>query len=165
MSARVPKEGDAAFLAALYLSARPDLGALPVPRSVIEGIARYQQAQQRLAYAHAWPGAEEWILEDGEGPLGRLVLDRGADALRVVDLAVAPRARRRGHARTLLRALQDEAADSGRALTLRVRLDNAPARRLYAGLGFVALSSDGTKQEPQQELRWSASPAGLPQNE
>ncbi|MBQ5946024.1 GNAT family N-acetyltransferase [Massilia sp. ST3] len=158
LSARAPRDGDpgdAAFLAALYLSARPDLGALPVPASVIEGIARHQQAQQREAYARAWPHAEEWIVEDGEGPLGRLVLDQGLEALRVVDLSIAPRARRRGHARSLLLALQDEAAAGGRVLALRVRLDNAPARRLYAGLGFEALSSDGV----HQELRWPKSPA------
>lgn len=155
LQARAAAADDAPFLAALYLSTRPDLGALPVPRSVIEGIARHQQALQREAYARACPDAEEWIVEDGEGPAARLVLERREREIRVLDLSVAPRARRRGHARALLCALQAEAGEGGRALALRVRLDNTPARRLYAGLGFRALREDGSSQE----LRWR------PQNE
>jgi len=152
LSARVPGPGDADFLAALYLSTRPDLGALPVPRAVVEGIARHQQALQREAYARACPQAEEWIVEDVQGPVGRLVLDRRPGELRVVDLSIAPRARRRGHARSVLLALQEEAGEGGQALALRVRADNAGARSLYAGLGFQALHDEGASRE----LRWRA---------
>ena len=150
LSARIPCADDADFLAALYLSTRTDLDALPVPRAVVEGIARHQQALQREAYAQACPQAEEGIVEDGAGPLGRLVLDRRPGELRVVDLSVAPRARRRGHARALLLALQAEAVEEGRALALRVRADNAAARSLYAGLGFQTLPGGGARLE----LRW-----------
>jgi len=156
LSARVPAAGDAGFLASLYLSTRPDLGALPVPRAVVEGIARHQQALQREAYAQACPQAEEWIVEDGEGPAGRLVLDRRPGELRVVDLSIAPRARRRGLARALLLALQQEAREGGHSLSLRVRADNAAARSLYAGLGFEAGGAErGEGQEAaNRELRW-----------
>jgi ribosomal protein S18 acetylase RimI-like enzyme len=124
-----------------------------VPPSVIEGIARYQQGLQRDAYAQACQQAEEWIVEDGEGPAGRLVLDRRPDGLRVVDLSIAPRARRRGHARAVLLALQDEAGERGQALALRVRADNTAARALYAALGFTTLHDEGASRE----LRWRLS--------
>lgn len=147
LSGRAPTAGDADFLEALYLDARPDLGALPVPRGVIEGIARHQRTLQREAYARDYPLAREWIVE-GEGrPVGRLVLDANAGRLRVVDLSIAAPARRRGHARALLLALQEEALVAGLALTLRVRRDNAAARRLYAGLGFVAVGGDAAVEE------------------
>jgi ribosomal protein S18 acetylase RimI-like enzyme len=152
LSARPPTASDADFLEALYLAARPDLGALPVPRGVIEGIARHQRALQREAYARDYPRAREWIVE-GEGrPLGLLVLDADAERLRVVDLSIAAHERRRGHARTLLLALQDEAGAAGLSLRLRVRRDNAPARALYASLGLVAVGGDAAVEE----LAWSS---------
>ena len=95
-------------------------------------------------------------LEDGEGPAGRLVLDRRPGELRVVDLSIAPRARRRGLARALLLALQQEAREGGHSLSLRVRADNAAARSLYAGLGFEAGGAERGEGEEaaNRELRW-----------
>lgn len=144
---RAVRTEDAGFLAALYLSTRPDLGALPVPRGVIEGIARHHQAMQRQDYARAYPGLKEWIVEDEDAAVGRLVLAPGAGTVRVVDLSVAPAARRRGHARNILLGLQHKAGLKGEDITLRVRMDNAAARALYASLGFRVLGGDALHQE------------------
>ncbi|WP_020654050.1 GNAT family N-acetyltransferase [Massilia niastensis] len=147
---------DAGFLAALYLSARPDLQGLPVPRSVIQGIARHQQHLQRQDYALRYPDAEEWVIEAGKlaprAAVGRLVLHRSAAALRVVDLSVAPHARRRGHARAVLAWLQAEAQAARLALRLRVRRENHGARALYAKMGFVTVAD----YDAALELRWAA---------
>lgn len=146
LTGRAPHATDAAFLAALYLATRPDLDALPVPRSVIEGIARHQQQLQVEAYAQRYPNAETWLLSDGKEALGRVVLDWASDSLRVVDLAVAPHARRRRVARTVLAALQD-ACRGQRTMTLRVRLENTAARALYAACGFAVVRDDGATLE------------------
>jgi ribosomal protein S18 acetylase RimI-like enzyme len=146
LTGRAPQATDAAFLAALYLATRPDLGALPVPRSVIEGIARHQQQLQVAAYAQRYPAAETWLLVDRKGAVGRVVLDWTSDTLRVVDLAVAPHARRHGVARTLLAALQ-EACRGERTIVLRVRRENAAARALYAACGFAIVQDDGATLE------------------
>jgi ribosomal protein S18 acetylase RimI-like enzyme len=146
LTGRAPHATDAAFLAALYLATRPDLDALPVPRSVIEGIARHQQQLQVAAYAQRYPVAETWLLTDGKEALGRVVLDWTSDTLRVVDLAVAPHARRRGVARTVLGALQD-ACLGQRTMTLRVRCENIAARALYAACGFAVMRDDGATLE------------------
>ncbi|MBD8542578.1 GNAT family N-acetyltransferase [Oxalobacteraceae sp. CFBP 8761] len=146
LTGRAPHVSDSAFLAALYLATRPDLGALPVPRSVIEGIARHQQQLQIEAYAQRYPAAETWLLTDGEEALGRVVLDWKSDTLRVVDLAVAPHARRYGVARTVLGALQD-ACRGQRTIALRVRVENAAARALYAACGFAVVRDDGATLE------------------
>jgi ribosomal protein S18 acetylase RimI-like enzyme len=146
LTGRAPHATDAAFLAALYLATRPDLGALPVPRSVIEGIARHQQQLQVEAYALGYPAAETWLLTDGKEALGRVVLDWASDTLRVVDLAVAPHARRHGVARTVLAALQ-EACRGECTMTLRVRVENAAARALYAACGFAVVQDDGATLE------------------
>lgn len=151
LDARAPTAGDDAFLFALYLAARPELGALPVPRGVIEGIARHQQALQAADYLARYPHAETWLVEHDGAPVARLVLDRDERRWRVVDLAVAMGARRRGVARTLLAALQEECAHKC-AIVLRVRRDNGAARALYDRLGFTLLRDDGAAQE----LVWTA---------
>ncbi|WP_170976802.1 GNAT family N-acetyltransferase [Massilia sp. HP4] len=138
LGARLPGPADAAFLDALYLDARPDLGALPVPRSVIEGIARHQRRLQVEDYARRYPLCETWLLLEEERPVARVVLDRSGGVLRVVDLSVAASARRRGVARTVLHALQEE----GTAMALRVLTVNAAARALYAKLGFTLQRSE-----------------------
>ena len=156
LDARPPGLADDAFLEALYLDARPDLGALPVPRSVIEGIARHQRQMQLEDYARRYPACDTWLVFEADNPVARVVLDRANGALRVVDIAVRATARRRGIARTVLYALQEEGID----IALRVRADNAAARALYARLGF-ALQRDDTVT---LELCWS--PATKPdQNE
>lgn len=146
LTGRAPHVSDSAFLAALYMATRPDLGALPVPRSVIEGIARHQQQLQVEAYAQRYPAAETWLLTDGKKALGRVVLDWTSDTLRVVDLAVASQARRHGVARTVLAALQDVCRGQ-RTMTLRVRCENAAARALYAACGFTVVRDDGATLE------------------
>lgn len=146
LAARAPSAGDEAFLDALYLDTRPDLGALPVPRSVIEGIARHQRAMQVDDYARRFAALETWLVTDGEFPLARLVLAGDAGALRVVDLSVALAARRKGIASSLLRALQDECE----RIALRVRTGNLAARRLYEGLGFTPVRID----DATMELEW-----------
>lgn len=66
---------------------------------------------------------------------GRAVVSSGWVGLSCI--AVAPQLRRRGHARLLVAHLVDAALDAGAVRAyLHVETDNAPARALYAGLGF-----------------------------
>jgi [ribosomal protein S18]-alanine N-acetyltransferase len=66
--------------------------------------------------------------------LGLLQVDDG----HVIDLAVAPRMRRRGVGRRLLSALTAELRSRGaRGITLEVRAGNLGALALYRGAGFV----------------------------
>jgi len=73
--------------------------------------------------------------------LGRA--DDGAGALipglrLLTGLAVVPQRRRAGVARSLVRAVLDEAAREGcERVTLWARADNLPAQRLFVSLGFA----------------------------
>lgn len=150
VSARPPRPDDAAFLAQLYASTRRDLLNLPVPPELAAAIIGHQQQLQAAGYARDYPGARYFLLEHAGVAIGRIVLDAGAGETRVVDLAIAPEARRRGYAREVLRALQDRAQEDGRTLALRVLRDNAGARALYESLGFAEVSSD----EMAIQMRW-----------
>ena len=86
------------------------------------------------------PGGATVVLVAGRGgevigaALGLLQFDDG----HVLDLAVAPTARRSGTGRALLSALAAELRTRGaRSLTLEVRAGNLGALALYRGAGFV----------------------------
>lgn len=73
--------------------------------------------------------------QDGE-PLGFALGRVAVDEAEVLTIAIRPEARRRGHARALLRALMETAASRGaEALFLEVSERNDAARTLYAALG------------------------------
>jgi RimJ/RimL family protein N-acetyltransferase len=79
-------------------------------------------------------------LLDGR-PVGQLRLERGADGLAEISIAIAPEARGRGLGRRLLRGGIDAArADPALAVAgfiARVRPDNAGSLALFRGAGFV----------------------------
>jgi len=71
---------------------------------------------------------------------GGFILARAAGGeAEILTLAVVPAARRQGIARSLVGAAARHAQSLGaKALFLEVATGNAPARKLYAGLGFAA---------------------------
>lgn len=151
LHARAPEPRDAAFLSQLYASTRTDLLYLPVPREVVDAIIRQQEQLQIQGYAQSFPHARTLVLEHLGVPVGRLVLNEAQGELRVVDISVAPQARRRGHARAVLGALQRRGHEEGARVTLRVRRDNPNARALYVSLGFEVTGCD----EASEQMCWT----------
>lgn len=149
---------DEDFFAALYRSTRADLLALLADKRYIDGLVATQRQAQVASYRERYPQAIYQVLELDGAAAGRLVTACVDDALRVVDLAVMPWARRRGVATETLLRLQHQAQQEGRLLRLAVRRDNEGARRLYAALGFVP----GDEEGPVLQLRWRASAVALP---
>jgi len=69
--------------------------------------------------------------------LGYAIVSRYVDAWHVMNLAVAPEARRRGVARALLaRLFELTVGEARRGYTLEVRVSNAAAISLYESAGF-----------------------------
>lgn len=143
---------DQAFLARLYRSTRDDLRMLPI--TVLDGLLTMQFQAQQNSHRQQYPGADYCIVElDGE-PVGCLAVHREPDAIRLVNIALLPETRNRGHGRGLIRSLQTEASTAGIPLTLSVSTQNAGAQRLYAALGFRITDDNGAYREmiwlPQQ---------------
>lgn len=86
------------------------------------------------------------------------------DELHINSLAVAPAARRRGHARRLLDwVFQEVVAENVTAATLEVRRSNAAALALYTGLGFqVEAVRKDYYQQPREDalVLWHRALAG-----
>ena len=141
---------DETFFASLYRSTRDDLLALPADPSVIDGLIAMQHRLQLAGYRNSYPEAMYQVLERDGVAVGRLVTATVEGAVRVVDIAVLPSARRAGVAADVVRRLQAQAAEAGHAVALSVRQDNVAARRLYEALGFAVDSEDAMRLE----LRW-----------
>jgi [ribosomal protein S18]-alanine N-acetyltransferase len=87
----------------------------------------------------ARPWARLLVVRTGQGsePAGFALAWRAADEVHLLDLAVAPEARRLGLGRALVDALIGEArASDARLVLLEVRASNAAARALYRSAGF-----------------------------
>lgn len=95
-----------------------------------------------LAELLAMPGALALLALNGDQPAGFLLLRQAADEAEVITLAVRPRLRRLGVARTLMQAgLTELAARNVAACFLEVAEDNDSARALYRGLGFAEVGT------------------------
>jgi N-acetylglutamate synthase len=119
-----------------------DIGSLP-SSDWLDGFARAHAVDPRQREVHdamvralALPSAFATLRERGTAVgFGLAVLERGA--VGCFDIVVDPARRRRGHARTLTRALLQWGREEGAQVAyLQVREQNEAARRLYAGLGF-----------------------------
>jgi len=121
----------------------------------VELLLGIQRRAQDAEYRAAYPQAEHSIIEaDGEA-VGRIVIDRRPGEIRIVDIALRETCRGRGIGSSLLRALQADAAATGRMLGLYVARGN-PAARLYARLGFREVAAD----EMYVEMAWQPEALG-----
>jgi ribosomal-protein-alanine N-acetyltransferase len=78
-----------------------------------------------------------WVLDDGEALCGHGIMSVAVEESHILNICVAPRARRQGHARTLMQHLLETACTHGaRIAYLEVRPSNDAAIRLYQELGF-----------------------------
>ncbi|HEU5063741.1 MAG TPA: GNAT family N-acetyltransferase [Solirubrobacterales bacterium] len=119
----------------------PELEAAGMPLEQRQAFVAHQFEAQSQAYAAYRDTSFEVVLVDGE-PAGRLIVARWPEELRVVDVALLPEHRGRGIGGKLIRDLVEEAEERGVKTSIHVERFN-PAQRLYARLGFRAVSEAG----------------------
>jgi ribosomal-protein-alanine N-acetyltransferase len=117
----------------------------PMTLAALDGVVALENA----VYAFPWTrgnfvdslaaGYIAWTLNGSGGELiAYCIAMRGADEMHLLNITVAPVARRRGHARRLLAELvaRCRAEGAGR-LWLEVRMANRDAQATYVRLGFA----------------------------
>lgn len=144
---------DTAFQAALYASTRQqELEAAQLPPEVIGPFLDMQFKAQTQHYTTHHPDAEWLIIECAGERAGRLILDRAADHLNIMDIALLPTFRGHGIGTHLIRQVLAEAETK----RLPVRLfayTGERAIQLYHRLGF-----QNVKEDPvHTELVWRPS--------
>lgn len=139
---RPEREDDGDFRLRLFVDSRlPEFVLLQqqIGPSAYDQIIRMQFQAQTFSYRANFPRARFDIIELDLAPVGRIVVDRSAEMIRIVDQAVAPAMRNRGIGAAIMRALMAEAAAAALPVRLKVASSNDPSMRLYLRLGFVPI--------------------------
>ncbi|HUJ35977.1 MAG TPA: GNAT family N-acetyltransferase [Solirubrobacteraceae bacterium] len=133
---------DDEFLLSVYASTRmPELTGLDWPQSQLDAFIGMQFEAQARHYRAVFPDASHSVITVSGEPAGRLIVDRSADEIRIVDLALLPRFRGAGIGTALVRKLLDEADARGLPVRCHVAVGNA-ARRFWEQLGLRAGDHD-----------------------
>jgi ribosomal protein S18 acetylase RimI-like enzyme len=142
--------GDELFLFELYASTRSEeIAACGWTDAAGQAFLRQQFTAQQRSYAAAYPDADDRIVLIDAQPSGRLIVQRGAEAIRIVDIALLPGARNRGVGGRLVGDMMTEAAESRRAILLQVLRTNR-AIRFYERLGFSHAGGDAVRLQ----MKW-----------
>jgi ribosomal protein S18 acetylase RimI-like enzyme len=149
---------DEDLLRELFADARPDLAALPP--ELRAGLVDMQFRAQRAQYSSSYPNARYEIIVVGGTPIGQLILDEGADSVRVVDVSVHCAYRGRGVGSAVLHDVIADATRSGRGVCLSVWSGNVRARRLYGRLGFVRTDHSHPSAVGYVQMRYDMTSGG-----
>jgi len=139
---RAATTDDREFLMRVFASTRADELAALGDAGLIETFVKMQFHAQQHTYRGLYPNADSRIILLDGRPVGRMLVDRSADAIRLVDIALLPEFRSSGTGSVLLEGLINEARESDRSLLLSVYQFN-PAVRWYERHGFSKIAEDG----------------------
>ncbi len=101
-----------------------------------------QFTAQHDYYLTNYLAAQFQIIEWQGGSIGRLYVDRWADQIRIMDIALLPDQRGHGIGTQLLEAILNEGRLAGLPVTIHVERFN-PALRWYERLGFRVVEDKG----------------------
>jgi len=145
---RPANDADEGFLLNLYAQERAaELMLAGLDATQRQMFVQMQFRARQTSYAANYPTAMQEIIcaEDGT-PAGAVLVERTADEMRLIDIAVITSKRRQGLGTELIRALQQECDTRGWTLKLQVLKGN-PAEGLYRRLGFEVEGEDSVRRQ------------------
>src|SRR5688572_5051195 len=148
---RLARVDDEEFLLSLFYSARPELAFIPLPPAQLRLLMRQQYEMQQRDYTSRYPHAEHWIITMNAETVGKIMFERSAAALHIIDFIIVPDWRKRGLGSSILAALKGCVDTKVGVLSLCVEHQNIHAQRLYQRLGFIKKQSTDT----HELLAWS----------
>lgn len=153
ISLRPETPADEALLYELYADTRAgEMAMVNWDSALKEAFVRMQFVAQRKGYREMFPRAAFSIILEAGQPIGRMVVDRAAGEIRLVDLVLQPACRGRGLGTRLLSGLCSEADTEKKPLRLHVLRGNR-ARRLYERLGFFPKNQTEAYEEMERPAR------------
>jgi GNAT superfamily N-acetyltransferase len=152
---RTATPADREFLKSVFAASRDtEVAALAADSAQLAAFIEMQFSVQQRNYEARFPSAENAVILVDNQPIGRLLVDRSAEALELIDIALLAEWRNQGIGTLLVQALTREAESKGKSVALEVYRAN-PARRLYERLGF----SQTGEESLYIQMRWSPSTA------
>jgi ribosomal protein S18 acetylase RimI-like enzyme len=138
--AATPPDED--FLCRLHRSTREtEVAAWGLPAEQQEALLLLQYKAQSAHYSRSFPSADHQIITIDGKSVGTTLVDRSADEIRLVDIAILPEHRNAGLGTALVRELLDESVACGKPMRLHV-FKPSPAVRFYERLGFHRIGDD-----------------------
>ena len=144
VSLRPATPQDEEFLGELYSSSRrEELAAWGWDAAQRDAFLTLQFNAQQAQFRTRYPDADHSIvLVDGRA-MGRMVVVRMEQEIRLADIALLPECRNAGIGTSLISNLHVEGTASGRPVRLHVGKTNR-AQELYTRLGFAKVGDTGT---------------------
>ena len=149
---RIIGNDDDEFLFQLYASTREwEMAHAIMSEGDKDHFLRGQFKLQSQSYATNFIGAVHRIIQLDKLDIGRLIVNRADDHLRIIDLSILSAYRGRGIGTDILRSLLNEAHGGKVPARLHV-IKDSPAMRLYTRHGFVPINDRGH----YFEMEWSS---------
>ncbi len=140
---RVETADDRSFCESLFVDLqRPVLDLAGWDDTQCAAYLKLQFAQRERDVHMRYPDADYSIVRFDGDDVGRLVVDRGATGIRLLEIVIQNEFRGRGIARDCLRRLCAEADAGSLDIELLVAIDN-PAVQLYLDFDFAVVDDDG----------------------
>ncbi len=140
---RLAVSADEPFLEAVYASTRAqEMDLVPWTEEQKRAFVQMQYRAQRQSYQTQFPESQVYVIEHEGQPAGRMIVDRSAPVILLMDIALLPEYRNQGLGTALMLDLLAEADRSHRPVQLHVE-DFNPAIKLYLRLGFVKTGDVG----------------------
>ena len=147
---RIIRDVDKNFLKALYRSTREyELSLSTMDDAEKERFIAQQFNAQTESYRASYIGAVHRIITLAGADIGRLIVNRADDHMRVIDLSLLPEYQGRGIGSDILRALMNE-AHGGKVPIHMMALTHNPAVELYLKLGFKIMG----EEKMRYKLSW-----------
>jgi GNAT superfamily N-acetyltransferase len=145
---RPANDADDGFLLNLYAQERAaELMLAGLDATKRPMFVQMQFRARQVSYTANYPTAKQEIIFTGDGtPAGGILVERSADGMRLIDIAVINSKRGQGLGAEVIRELQQECHTRGWALRLQVLKGN-PAERLYRRLGFEVAGEDSLRRQ------------------
>jgi ribosomal protein S18 acetylase RimI-like enzyme len=148
---RPATDADYDFMRVLYHSAREEeMQHFPLGDEQKVAFLDWQFQCQWTHYREHYPTCDWRIIERNGEAVGRLLIDRWPDQIRIVDIALLTAARGSGLGTMLMREVLEEGRRANKPVTIHVEVFN-PAQNLYRRLGFAQVDSSGA----YHLMRWS----------
>jgi RimJ/RimL family protein N-acetyltransferase len=139
---RPERPDDADFLYGLFRShTLPDLAPLATDDAGREMLVRMQFLAQTNSYKAQYPHARFDIVETAGAPIGRLVVDDGAQEACIVDFALLPETRGGGFGTAILASVLARLGTRPRVVRCMVLFHNEASLRMCLRVGFVQTGS------------------------